>query len=82
MFSKYFYSHFSKLCSYPTADSYTASDCGAVARSPQRVFERAAWDGSMPHEKHHQCNFCRKEFESGDELEEHVERRHPKKDVH
>lgn len=36
----------------------------------------------MPHKKHHRCNLCGKDFEGGDQLEEHVERRHPKKDVH
>ncbi|WP_276299195.1 hypothetical protein [Halorussus lipolyticus] len=36
----------------------------------------------MPHKKHHRCNLCGTDFETGDDLEEHVERRHPKKDVH
>jgi hypothetical protein len=29
----------------------------------------------MPHEKHHRCNLCGKDFESGGQLEDHVERR-------
>ncbi|WP_276280402.1 hypothetical protein [Halorussus caseinilyticus] len=36
----------------------------------------------MPHKKHHRCNRCGKDFETGRELEEHVERRHPKEDLH
>jgi hypothetical protein len=36
----------------------------------------------MPHKKHHRCNLCGKDFETGDELDEHVERKHPKADVH
>ncbi|MFC4548743.1 MULTISPECIES: C2H2-type zinc finger protein [Halorussus] len=36
----------------------------------------------MPHKRHHRCNLCGKDFDSGDDLEAHVERRHPKRDVH
>lgn len=30
---------------------------------------------------HHRCNLCGKDFETGSDLEDHVERRHPKEDV-
>jgi hypothetical protein len=30
---------------------------------------------------HHRCNLCGRDFETGAELEDHVERRHPKADV-
>lgn len=36
----------------------------------------------MPHEKHHRCNLCGKDFPTGGDLEDHVERRHPKADLH
>ena len=36
----------------------------------------------MPRDRHHRCNLCGKDFPTGDALEEHVERRHPKADVH
>lgn len=35
----------------------------------------------MPHKKHHRCNVCGTDFEDGGELRDHVERRHPKRDV-
>jgi len=40
------------------------------------------YNATMPHKKHHRCNLCGKDFETGDELDEHVERKHPKADVH
>ncbi|MFB6069679.1 MAG: C2H2-type zinc finger protein [Halanaeroarchaeum sp.] len=33
-------------------------------------------------EHHHRCTICGRDFESGQQLREHVERRHPKEDVH
>jgi hypothetical protein len=36
----------------------------------------------MPHHQHHRCDFCGDDFGSRKKLEEHVERRHPDKDVH
>ena len=36
----------------------------------------------MPHKKHRRCNLCGRDFDSRTELEEHVERRHPREDVH
>ena len=36
----------------------------------------------MASKRHHRCNLCGKDFETGGELETHVERRHPKADVH
>ncbi|WP_202935032.1 hypothetical protein [Halorussus amylolyticus] len=36
----------------------------------------------MPHKKHHRCNLCGKDFESGGDLEDHIERRHPDRDLH
>lgn len=35
----------------------------------------------MPRKRHHRCNLCGRDFEGGDELRDHVERRHPKRDV-
>jgi hypothetical protein len=32
--------------------------------------------------RHHRCNLCGKDFESGDRLRDHVDRRHPKRDLH
>ncbi|MCT9097904.1 C2H2-type zinc finger protein [Haloarchaeobius sp. HME9146] len=31
---------------------------------------------------HNRCNICGKDFDEGGSLKEHVERRHPKADVH
>ncbi|RDZ52254.1 hypothetical protein C5C07_10720 [Haloferax sp. Atlit-4N] len=31
--------------------------------------------------RHHRCNRCGRDFDSGERLDEHVERRHPKEDV-
>jgi len=36
----------------------------------------------MTSKRHHRCNLCGKDFETGEELDDHVERRHPKTDVH
>lgn len=36
----------------------------------------------MAPKRHHRCNLCGKDFETGAELETHVERRHPKADLH
>lgn len=36
----------------------------------------------MVSKRHHRCNLCGKDFERGSQLQEHVERRHPKTDVH
>jgi len=36
----------------------------------------------MPSKRHHRCNLCGKDFETGEALEEHIERRHPKEDLH
>lgn len=38
--------------------------------------------GHMVSKRHHRCNLCGKDFETGDELKDHIERRHPKADVH
>jgi hypothetical protein len=35
----------------------------------------------MPRKRRHRCNLCGKDFETGDALEDHVERRHPERDV-
>ena len=35
-----------------------------------------------PKHHHHRCNLCGDDFDTGDRLREHVERRHPKEDVH
>lgn len=35
----------------------------------------------MASNRHHRCNRCGRDFETGDQLEAHVERRHPKADV-
>lgn len=32
--------------------------------------------------RHHRCNLCGRDFESGHELQLHVDRRHPKDDPH
>ena len=34
-----------------------------------------------PKRRHHRCNLCGHDFDTGEQLREHVERRHPKKDV-
>lgn len=34
----------------------------------------------MP-KQHHRCNLCGRDFETGEALRDHVERRHPKADV-
>ncbi|WP_410766935.1 hypothetical protein [Haloferax sp. DFSO60] len=31
--------------------------------------------------RHHRCNLCGKDFDTGDQLNRHVEMRHPKDDV-
>ncbi|WP_191967136.1 MULTISPECIES: hypothetical protein [Haloferax] len=31
--------------------------------------------------RHHRCNLCGKDFDAGDQLKDHVKRRHPKDDV-
>lgn len=31
---------------------------------------------------HHRCNLCGRDFEAGEDLREHVKRRHPDRDVH
>jgi hypothetical protein len=36
----------------------------------------------MPSKRHHRHTLCGKDFQTGGELEDHVERRHPKADVH
>ena len=36
---------------------------------------------SMAPKRHHRCNLCGKDCETGAALKDHVERRHPKKDV-
>jgi hypothetical protein len=36
----------------------------------------------MARKRHHRCNLCGKDFESGDRLRDHVDRRHPKRDLH
>ena len=36
----------------------------------------------MASNRHHRCNLCGRDFETGEQLEEHVEKRHPKDDVH
>lgn len=36
----------------------------------------------MPSNRHHRRNLCGRDFETGEQLEDHVERRHPKTDVH
>jgi len=36
----------------------------------------------MAPKRHHRCNLCGRDFEDGQQLREHVERRHPKKDYH
>lgn len=36
----------------------------------------------MGSKRHHRCNLCGKDFETGEELRDHVHRRHPKADVH
>ncbi|WP_254526073.1 hypothetical protein [Natrinema caseinilyticum] len=47
---------------------------------------RIHWDGGRTHvmspqHHHHRCNLCGKDFDTGERLRDHVERRHPKKDV-
>lgn len=36
----------------------------------------------MPPKHHHRCNLCGKDFDTEADLNEHVDRRHPKADVH
>jgi hypothetical protein len=36
----------------------------------------------MPSNRHHRCNLGVRDFETGDQLEDHVARRHPKADVY
>lgn len=36
----------------------------------------------MAPKRHHRCNLCGRDFEDGRQLEEHVERRHPKEAPH
>lgn len=36
----------------------------------------------MVTKRHNRCNLCGRDFETPDELSDHVERRHPKADVH
>ena len=36
----------------------------------------------MPADRHHRYNLCGKDFPTEHDLEEHIERRHPKEDVH
>ncbi|MFB6160859.1 MAG: C2H2-type zinc finger protein [Haloferacaceae archaeon] len=36
----------------------------------------------MGSKRHHRCNLCGKDFETGEKLEDHLDRRHPKEDVH
>ncbi len=36
----------------------------------------------MVSKRHHRCNLCGKDFETGDQFKDHVERRHPKEDLH
>lgn len=36
----------------------------------------------MVSRRHHRCNLCGRDFESGEGLTDHIERRHPKEDVH
>jgi hypothetical protein len=36
----------------------------------------------MPHDRHHRCNLCGEDFPTERAMEEHVDRRHPKEDVH
>lgn len=31
--------------------------------------------------RHHRCNLCGRDFDTGDQLREHVEKRHPKEEV-
>lgn len=32
--------------------------------------------------KRYRCNLCGKDFDTGEQLDTHLERRHPKQDVH
>ena len=32
----------------------------------------------MPRKIHHRCNLCGRDFDTGDSLRSHVERRHPR----
>lgn len=36
----------------------------------------------MVSKRHHRCNLCGTDFETGRELRDHVERRHPTRDLH
>ena len=35
----------------------------------------------MPSKRHHRCNLCGRDFDTGQDLETHVRTRHPKADV-
>jgi len=36
----------------------------------------------MVAKRHHRCNLCGKDFDSGEALRDHLERRHPEEDIH
>jgi len=36
----------------------------------------------MPPKRHYRCNLCGRDFETGEALRDHIDRRHPKDDVH
>lgn len=36
----------------------------------------------MAPKRHHRCNLCGRDFDAEAALKEHVERRHPKADIH
>lgn len=36
----------------------------------------------MAPKRHHRCNLCGRDFDTESALNDHVERRHPKEDVH
>ncbi|USZ72222.1 hypothetical protein [Natronosalvus halobius] len=57
------------------------------AETKPRLAPRIHWDGRRdrlmsPKHHHHRCNLCGDDFDTGEQLREHVERRHPKRDVH
>jgi hypothetical protein len=35
----------------------------------------------VPSKRHHRCNLCGSDFETGAALDDHVERRHPREEV-
>ena len=61
------------------------------AISPQpsesvHLLPRMYWDGKRnyvisPEHHRHRCNLCGRDFDTGGQLREHVERQHPKRDV-